>query len=59
MAQAPRSIEVRYLATDFDPTGLGEPTLPPASPALGNAFFAASGQRIRTLPFGPQGYHWL
>ncbi len=47
--QAPQ-IEVRALSNGSRIRGVGEPGVPPAAPALANAIFAATGQRIRELP---------
>ena len=50
------NIHVSIMEVDDYPTGVGEPGLPPAAPALTNALFAATGERIRTLPLSKQGY---
>ncbi|MDC0663438.1 xanthine dehydrogenase family protein molybdopterin-binding subunit [Marinobacter sp. SS21] len=44
-------IEVMGLANGPKIRGIGEPPVPPAGPALANAIFAATGQRIREMPF--------
>ena len=47
--QAPE-IFVKALTNDTEVRGIGEPSVPPAAPALANAIFAATGIRIRELP---------
>lgn len=44
-------IEVRGLENATKIRGIGEPPVPPAAPALANAIFAATGTRIREMPF--------
>ncbi|PSL19700.1 xanthine dehydrogenase family protein molybdopterin-binding subunit [Shimia abyssi] len=43
-------IEVRALENGAKIRGAGEPPVPPAAPALANAIYSATGQRIRSLP---------
>jgi isoquinoline 1-oxidoreductase beta subunit len=45
------AVEVHIVPSTENPTGVGEPGVPPIGPALSNAVFAATGKRIRTLPF--------
>lgn len=50
LADAPPAVDVHFIESGAKTGGIGEPGLPPASPALANALRAANGKRIRTLP---------
>lgn len=50
MREAPKAIHVHIMDVDAPPGGVGEPGVPPVAPAIVNAFFAATGKRVRELP---------
>jgi isoquinoline 1-oxidoreductase beta subunit len=50
MHEVPRAINVHIMEVDAPPGGVGEPGVPPVAPAIVNAYFAATGKRVRELP---------
>ena len=50
MSEAPAEIHSHIMESDAPPGGVGEPGVPPVAPAIVNAYFAASGKRVRELP---------
>ena len=51
MSDMPRQIEVHIVPSTNAPSGVGEPGTPPIAPAVANAVRAATGVKLRTLPF--------
>ena len=49
-AETPK-IEVHFVESMERPGGVGEPPVPPPPPAVANAIFAATGVRVRKMPF--------
>jgi CO/xanthine dehydrogenase Mo-binding subunit len=49
MADVPE-LDIQFIDNDHFPTGLGEPPMTAVAPAIANAVFAATGQRVRDLP---------
>jgi isoquinoline 1-oxidoreductase beta subunit len=45
-------VQVHIVPSREEPTGIGEPGVPPIAPAVANAVFMATGIRIRRLPIG-------
>ncbi|MEP6496085.1 MAG: molybdopterin cofactor-binding domain-containing protein [bacterium] len=58
MNHSPPLVEVHFIKSAAPPTGLGEPGLPAAAPAVCNAIFAATGKRVRTLPIIGESLKW-
>ncbi len=54
MNENPKVLDIHFIKSDSTPGGLGEPGTAVVQPAIGNAIFAASGKRCRTLPFSPE-----
>jgi CO/xanthine dehydrogenase Mo-binding subunit len=55
MPDAPESIEIVLIdRSELAPTGAGEPTIRVIPAALANAFFDATGVRLRTAPLNPE-----
>jgi isoquinoline 1-oxidoreductase beta subunit len=50
MQEAPKKIHVEIVKSEKAPGGVGEPGVPPVAPAIMNAVFALTGERVRTLP---------
>ena len=49
--EAPKAIEIYFVESTEDPTGMGEPAYPPVYAALANAMYKATGKRLYSQPF--------
>lgn len=51
LKEAPKKIDVNFVESDVDPTGLGEPPYPPVFAAVANALYKNMGKRFYAQPF--------
>jgi isoquinoline 1-oxidoreductase beta subunit len=51
LREAPKKIDVHFVESDIDPTGLGEPPFPPVFAAVANALYQNMGKRFYNQPF--------
>lgn len=58
LVNAPVEIETSWIKSNNNPTGLGEPSMPPILAAISNAIYSATGDRVRNLPLKKSGYSW-
>ena len=54
MKHSPK-IHIKLIDNDYEPTGVGEPGVPPVAAAICNAIFNATGTRVRDLPLSDHG----
>jgi isoquinoline 1-oxidoreductase subunit beta len=54
-SEAPKAIDVHFVPSTVDPTGLGEPPFPPVIGALANALYKATGKRHYQQPYLGEG----
>ncbi len=52
-------VEVAIVQSNEAPTGVGEPGVPPVGPAVANAIYAQTGERITELPMTRQGFSFV
>lgn len=50
-SEAPKAIDVHFVESNLDPSGLGEPPFPPVIGALANALYKATNKRVYSQPF--------
>lgn len=58
MSITPSLIDITFVDSDYRSSGLGEPVFPPVAPAICNAIFNATGERLRHFPLSKYGYKY-